>query len=113
MSARLRSIGVPAGFCYQGLVFDDLCDRRIVLHGLAGVYIKELDIWVRLDARGNKPGINAQFSLTEERLAFPVRKELGEYDINIIYSEPAIAIKQCMHKSRNTNQLILNLPGKV
>ena len=33
-----------------------------------------------------------QDSEIEEKLAFPVRKELGEYNINIIYSEPTIAI---------------------
>ncbi|MCX8129709.1 MAG: hypothetical protein N3I35_06365 [Clostridia bacterium] len=44
---------------------------------MAGVYIKEIDKWIRLDARGNIPVVGAQFSLTEERLAFPVRQELG------------------------------------
>lgn len=54
-----------------------------------------------------------QDSEIEEKLAFPVRKELGEYNINIIYSEPVIAIKQCFHKSKNTKQLIMNLPEEV
>ncbi len=37
----------------------------------------------------------------------------GEYDINIIYSDPATVNKQCMNKSKNTKQLITNLPEKV
>ena len=113
LAALLRSIGVPTGFCYQGLIFDDVDDRRVILHGLVAVYIKEIDKWIRLDPRGNKPGVDAQFSLTEERLAFPVRKELGEFDTNIIYSEPAIAVQRCLHESKNKDELILNLPGKV
>lgn len=113
LAALLRSIGIPAGFCYQGLLFDDISDRRIILHGLVGVYIKEINRWIRLDARGNKPGVDAQFSLTEERLAFPVRKELGEFDTNIIYSEPSIAVRRCLLDSKDREELVLNLPGKV
>jgi hypothetical protein len=41
-----------------------------------------------LDARGNKPGVDAQFSLGEERLAFPARPEFGELDYPFNYPEP-------------------------
>lgn len=113
LAALLRSIGVPTGFCYQGLLFDDISDRRIVLHGLVGVYIEEINRWMRLDARGNKPGVDAQFSLTEERLAFPVRKEFGEFDTNIVYSKPSIAVQRCLLGSKDREDLVLNLPGKL
>lgn len=113
LAALLRSIGIPTGFCYQGLIFDDISDTRIILHGMVGVYIKEVDKWIRLDARGNKLGVNAQFNLSEEQLAYPVRKELGEFDTNIIYSEPIIAVQCCLLKSKNKSELVLNLPGKV
>jgi hypothetical protein len=33
-----------------------------------------------VDARGNKEGVDAQFSLDGERLAFAVRPECGERD---------------------------------
>ena len=36
--------------------------------------------WIRLDARGNKENVHAEFCLDEERLAFPIRSELGEVD---------------------------------
>jgi len=36
--------------------------------------------WHRQDPRGNKPGVDAQFSLTTEQLAWPVATELGEHD---------------------------------
>lgn len=36
--------------------------------------------WHRLDARGNKPGVSAEFSLSVERLAFPIRARYDEID---------------------------------
>ena len=33
-----------------------------------------------MHTRGNKEGVNAQFSLEEEQLAFPIRVEKGEED---------------------------------
>ena len=36
--------------------------------------------WIRFDARGNKPGIAAEFSLEQERLAFPIRPQYDEID---------------------------------
>lgn len=44
------------------------------------MYIGELEKWIRVDARGNKENVLAEFCLNEEQLAFPVRKELGEVD---------------------------------
>jgi len=52
------------------------------------VYIASLGRWNRLDARGNKAGVQAKFSLQEERLAFTVRKEVDEIDYDIIYTSP-------------------------
>ena len=43
-------------------------------------HIKDLDEWIRLDARGNKENINAYFSLDEEHLAYSIRSEFGEID---------------------------------
>lgn len=36
--------------------------------------------WIRLDARGNKDTIHAEFGLEEEKLAFYIRAELNEVD---------------------------------
>lgn len=73
--ALLRAEGIPAGLCYQRLAEDD---GRFTLHGLVAVFLQGR--WTRLDPRGNKPGVDAQFSLEVERLAWPVRAELGEVD---------------------------------
>jgi transglutaminase-like putative cysteine protease len=85
--ALLRAGGVPAGFCYQRLSDDGPGGGGgHVLHGLAAVQLG--DRWVRLDPRGNRPGLQVGFSATEDRLAFPVRPELGEIDYPVIFARP-------------------------
>ncbi|MFD0686509.1 transglutaminase-like domain-containing protein [Actinomadura fibrosa] len=59
--ALLRAGGVQAGLCYQ--IVDG------VVHGLTAALID--DRWVHLDPRGNKPGLDVQFSASEDRLAYP------------------------------------------
>lgn len=57
--ASLRSVGIPAGFCYQVLRFGPTDDEEMVLHGFNAIYLASLDRWIRVDARGNTNGINA------------------------------------------------------
>lgn len=70
LAALLRANGIPAGLCYQRLSLDDK-GAAFCLHGLNAVYLPEIG-WYRVDCRGNKPGIGAQFSPPIERLAFRV-----------------------------------------
>ena len=46
-----------------------------MVHALNTVYVDDEAGWLRVDARGNKEGVDAQFSLDGERLAFAVRPE--------------------------------------
>ena len=110
LAALLRSVCIPAGLCYQKLIFDDVCDRRLTLHGLNAVYLEEENRWIRLDARGNKRGVNAQFDLNAEKLAFPVREELGEADFETICFSPAKSVLESLQSSRSAAELINNLP---
>ena len=81
LAALLRANDIPAGISYQLLTRADEDDSEgYIIHALNTVYIKEADMWIRLDARGNKENVHAQFSLDEEKLAFRVREELGEID---------------------------------
>lgn len=81
LAALLRASGIPSGISYQLLTRADEDDSEgYIIHALNTVYIKELDKWIRLDARGNKENVHAQFSIDEERLAFSIREELGEID---------------------------------
>lgn len=89
LAALLRSQGIPTGICYQRITLGDTPDTGYVIHALNAVYFEEINKWIRLDARGNKEGVKAQFSMEKEQLAFPIRKEYGETDYEVIYTHPA------------------------
>lgn len=81
LAALLRANGIPSGFSYQFLTrADDNADEGYIIHALNTVFISELNKWIRLDARGNKESVHADFCLDEEKLAFSIRSELGEVD---------------------------------
>jgi len=88
LAALLRSQGIPTGFCYQRLMLFDTPEKGYSIHAMNAVYLKSHNKWIRLDARGNKIGVNAQFSLDEEKLAFPINEELGEKDYSVIFIKP-------------------------
>ena len=113
LAALLRSKGVPAGFCYQKLILDDDTAPVLIYHGLNGVYLKDLNKWVRLDARGNKPGVNAQFSTDFEQLAFPVRTEKGEIDGLVIYPNPDKNVLSHLKEGKSRKELWKNLPMEL
>lgn len=102
LAALLRRQSIPAGFCYQKLALDEDLPPILILHGLNAVKLKQYDTWVRLDARGNKNGVNAQFLIDKEQLAFPVRPALGERDGLVIYPEPdpAVVAKLSAYQTR-------------
>lgn len=113
LAAMLRFCGIPTGFCYQRLVLHDDTAPYIILHGITAVYLKDMEKWIRLDARGNKNGIDAQFSLEYEKLAFPVRKEKGEEDIWTIYSSPDTNVINTLNKYADPMDLYNNLPREL
>lgn len=68
LAALLRANGIPTGFSYQRLsVYDN--GAPYSLHGLNAVQLPEFG-WYRIDARGNKPRVNAQFHPPTEQLRF-------------------------------------------
>ncbi|UTR13985.1 transglutaminase family protein [Salipaludibacillus sp. LMS25] len=88
LAALLRSQRIPTGFCYQRLMLFDTPKKGYSIHALNAVFFKSLNKWIRLDARGNKEGINAQFSINKEKLAFSVNEGCDEKDYPVIYSNP-------------------------
>ncbi|WP_249872656.1 transglutaminase-like domain-containing protein [Oceanobacillus saliphilus] len=88
LASLLRSQGIPTGFCYQRLMLFDTPEKGYCIHSLNAVFFKSLNKWIRLDARGNKKGIDAQFSIVKEKLAFPIKEELDEKDYPVIYAKP-------------------------
>ncbi|HML05223.1 MAG TPA: hypothetical protein VK426_05575, partial [Methanobacterium sp.] len=51
-------------------------------------------------------GINAQFSINKEILAYPVNKDKGEIDFPIIYTEPNKKVIEILKNSKNLNEAI-------
>ena len=102
LAAILRYLGVPTGFCYQKLEFNG----KMGLHGLNAVFIESIDKWIRLDARGNENGINAQFSIDNEYLAYSPRKEKNEVDFRVIYAEPNKKVVEILNNSKNLNEAL-------
>jgi len=110
LAALLRSRGIPTGFCYQRLTRGDIPDTGYCIHALNGIYLQSLDRWIRLDARGNKDGVDAQFSVDEERLAFPVRPEYAEQDFPVIYTRPHPVTIKALRESSDCSALYENQP---
>ena len=96
LAALLRGRGIPAGLCYQRLTLGDTPESGYCVHALNAVWIASRQRWIRLDARGNKPGVNAQFSLSEEHLAFAVRPDCGEVDYGTNHAAPHPAITRAL-----------------
>ncbi|GAA0267479.1 transglutaminase domain-containing protein [Streptomyces polychromogenes] len=109
--ALLRAQGIPAGLCYQLLGEDD--GSGLVVHGLVALRLPGREDWSRVDPRGNKPGVDARFSLDVERLAFPVRPELGEVDHPGLYAAPHPATLKALQESADRPELWRNLPASL
>ena len=113
-TALLRFAGIPAGFCYQKLTIWDTPESGFVLHGMVAVWLPEVGRWVRLDVRGNKPGVEARFSLGPEQLAFPVREALGEIDYPLVFPEPLPSVMHAMESYQDCMELYLHgLPAEI
>nr|WP_236618792.1 transglutaminase-like domain-containing protein [Acaryochloris sp. CCMEE 5410] len=85
LAALPRANHIPAGFCYQRLSIDDQ-GAPYSLHGFNAIYLPNIG-WYRVDARGNKPGVDAQFMPPQERLAYRLQFA-GEADFPAVLAEP-------------------------
>ncbi len=107
LAALLRANGVPAGLCYQRLSKND-SGPPYCLHGMNAVYLPETG-WYRIDARGNKPGVNAQFTPPVEQLAFSI-VDAEEIDLSDIYTEPRPEVIKVLTESSTWQEVHDNLP---
>ena len=107
LAALLRANGIPAGLCYQRLSVGTE-GAPYCLHGLNAVYLKDTG-WYRIDARGNKSGIDARFDPPRERLAFPVR-EREERMLPEIWAEPLPVVVETLARYDTWDQVLDNLP---
>jgi len=107
LAALLRANAIPAGLCYQRLtVAAD--GPPYCLHGLNAVYLKQHG-WYRIDARGNKPGVAAEFCPPTEKLAFPIIDDL-ERDFPEIWPEPLPLVVKALTQNTTVEQVFDNLP---
>jgi transglutaminase-like putative cysteine protease len=107
LAALLRANGIPAGFCYQRLSIDDK-GAPYSLHGFNAVYLPEVG-WYRVDARGNREGVNAQFTPPQERLAFKIQFS-EETDFQAILPEPLPVIVEALQAQKTWDEMLRNLP---
>jgi transglutaminase-like putative cysteine protease len=107
LAALLRANGIPAALCYQRLRLDGP-ESPFCLHGLNAVWLEEFG-WLRLDARGNKPGVEARFTPPEEHLAFaPIHP--GEEDLPGLYAKPLPQVVEALRKAESWRSLLSSLP---
>ena len=107
LAALLRANGIPAGLCYQRLSVDDK-GEPYCLHGLNAVYLDNYG-WYRIDARGNKDGINAQYTPPQEQLAFSIHLK-PEADLPEIWSAPLPIVVSVLEESKTYKEVYENLP---
>jgi transglutaminase-like putative cysteine protease len=107
LAALLRANGIPTGLAYQRLALDE-DGGRFCLHGLNALWLPATG-WYRVDARGNKAGIDARFDPPHERLAFtPTRP--GERDVPGVHSDPLPVVITALGAYQDAAELGEHLP---
>ena len=106
LAALLRANQIPAGFCYQRLSIDDK-GAPYSLHGFNAIHLPEIG-WYRVDARGNKEGINAQFTPPQERLAYNTQFP-EEADFQTILAEPLEIVVEALQAHNTRYDILRNL----
>jgi transglutaminase-like putative cysteine protease len=109
LAALLRANKIPAGLCYQRLSLDDT-GAPYCLHGLNAVYLPEIG-WYRMDARGNRSGVDAQFTPPVEQLAFKIQLP-EEAEFPIIFAEPLNIVVAALERHLLWDELLQNLPDE-
>ena len=107
LAALLRANQIPAGLCYQRLSLDDR-GAPYTLHGLNAIFLPEIG-WYRIDPRGNRVGVNAQFTPPQEQLAFEIRSS-QESNFSNIFAEPLPIIVDVLQTSSTWQDVLTNLP---
>jgi transglutaminase-like putative cysteine protease len=106
LAALLRANDIPAGLCYQRLTNTDAAP--FCLHGLNAVYLERFG-WYRIDPRGNKPGVNAEFCPPMEKLAFSLNIR-GEADLPEIWAEPLSIVVKALDGAKTVQEVAADLP---
>ena len=112
LAALLRAVGVPAGFCYQVLRREPSEDGTL-LYGFNGIYLASCERWIPLDARGNKPGLAATFSIEEPRLAVTADPGRGEWVYPLIWTRPAALVVDLLSRNNSLSRIAEHVPAEL
>lgn len=107
LAALLRANQIPAGFCYQRLSIDDQ-GAPYSLHGFNAVHLATIG-WYRVDARGNKAGVDAQFTPPLEQLAFNIQFP-EEADFQVVLTEPLPIVVEALQAQNTWDNMLRSLP---
>lgn len=107
LAALLRANGIPTGFCYQRLSCSEYKKDIYCLHGLNAIYLKDYG-WYKVDSRGNKKGVDAQFHPPMEKLAFEL--EENEFNLPEIFAKPLERVVDALRKYISYDEMINNFP---
>jgi transglutaminase-like putative cysteine protease len=107
LAALLRANGIPAGLCYQRLSIDDI-GPPFTLHGLNAMELPGIG-WHRIDPRGNKPGVFADFTPPLETLAY-APKLPGEADLPEIHADPLPVVIERLAQATTWDGFLAGLP---
>lgn len=107
LAALLRANGVPTGFVYQRLALDPR-GTTFCLHGLNAVWLPAVG-WYRLDARGSRADLRADFDPPREVLPYACRVR-GERVFPGIWAEPHGIVVEALRRHRTRAVLEANLP---
>jgi transglutaminase-like putative cysteine protease len=107
LAALLRANGIPAGLCYQRLSIDG-AGPPFCLHGLVAVELPGIG-WYRIDPRGNRADVHAEFTPPVEVLAFPIQVE-GEKDLPEIHAEPLPVVVEVLRSTTGWDEVLAKLP---
>ena len=78
------------------------------LHGFNAINLSEIG-WYRVDARGNKEGVNAQFTPPQERLAYKIQLP-EEVDFQAVLAEPLRIVVKALQTQITWDVMLNNLP---
>ena len=112
LAALLRVLGIPAGVCYQFVRRGPDSFERL-LYGFSGVYLSSLNRWIQLDARGNKDGLDAQFSLDTPRLAVTADPTRGEWVYPQIWTRPAPVVVDLLSRNKSLSRIADHIPDEL
>jgi transglutaminase-like putative cysteine protease len=111
LAALLRTQGIPTGMCFQHITLAEDDSLGYCVHCYNAIYVNSY--WIKVDARGNTNGKNAQFSFNKPLLAFTNRQNYDEFFWPGIYASPHKDTMEMLDNAICLQDVIDNIPDYV